>query len=178
MARQRRSFSEMLGGHLRGHLVRAGGKAEERIMRTAHGGCTLSHATGREDINNRNHEWEGGANHLNSDHLIKAWRDGDWANRSSRCDNSADVGSPITLSKSFLKGTSTVDRGRDPAPKLDGLRTARRLNTCSSRSVGICFYLDGSRTLPLLAQAACVSSVGRKPCGAAVSRFVAEHRFG
>ena len=31
LARQRRSFSEMLGGHLRGHLVRAGGKAEDRI---------------------------------------------------------------------------------------------------------------------------------------------------
>ena len=127
-------------------------------MRTTHGGCTLSHATGREENNNRNHEWEGGANHLNSDHLIKAWRDGDWANRSGRCDNTADVGSLITLSKSFLKGTSTVDRGRDPAPRLDSLRTARR----PSRSVDVC-------SIPLIrhmtaiigssATSACVESV-------------------
>ena len=72
----------------------------------------------------------------------------DWANLSGIV-RGADVGSLTTLSKKFLKGTSTVDRGRVPAPQLDSLRTGR-----PSRSVAFCVSIlpnDGT-SIPNVAQ--------------------------
>ena len=131
-------------GHGQGHVVHDHGKDDEMAIVTDDGGCTLSHNT----------EWKnkirtqyarGGTNHFNQypfrEYLIKAGS-GDWANLSGGCDKTADVGS-TTLSKSFLKGTASVDRTRVLAPQLDGLRTAHRLDIWSNRPVGIYgFYLD------------------------------------
>ena len=114
----RRNSREEQGGQLRGYVVRAVGKDDDWSIRRADGGCTLV----------RNHDSTGGNtfnhSHVNSDLLRKAGR-GDWANLSGRT-KTADVGS-TTLAKSFLKGTSIVDRSRVPAPRLDSLRTTERI---------------------------------------------------
>ena len=144
------------GCHLRGCLIREDGKEEEWNTQAVSGGCTLSHGTVWKN-KHRTQYARGGANDVNQysfrEFLRKAGS-GDWANLSCGCDKTADVGS-TTLSKSFLKGTASVDRTRVLAPQPDGLRTARRLDKGSSRSVGIYgFYFRHPRTWPLFAQVA------------------------
>ena len=169
------------GGQGRGHVVHDPGKEDDWSTQTVSGGCTLSHGTVWKN-KHRTPMWKGGANHLNQYHFREFLRkagSGDWANLSGGCDRTADVGS-TTLSKSFLKWSSTVSCSRYHAPQPDGLRTARRPDNGSGRSVGICFYLDELRTNAnlWLKSHGPVCAARRKSHRAIPARLVAERRFG
>ena len=169
---------------MRGHVVRAGGKDDEWHMRR-HWWVYFIPRDSRDEPNrrttrqNRNQKEVGGSimfnhspttghinqcrgNSVNRYVLRKAGRGRDWANLSGIvC--VADVGSLTTLSKKFLKGTSTVDRGRVPAPRLDSLRTARRSGMWPVRSVDVCsIFIDPESPWPICGSSATRVSVGEK----------------
>ena len=138
-------------------MVHDPGKEEERNALTVSGGCTLSHRTVWKDntCDNRNHMWKGGANDLITypfrEFLRKAGR-GDWANLCGIV-GVAHVGS-TTLSKSFLRWSSTVSCGRYHAPRPDSLRTAHRSGMWPVRLVASCsISLMNASPLPNVAQA-------------------------